>query len=664
MEQVTHSPFLQALGYAIINSLWQYALLWLVYVIIHSLCKLPAHQKYVSGLFLQIAGFTWFSGTFLFFYHEFSQIGNSYLYPQTPGSLEVSSSQAVTNSNLLLWVLQTEKLLPYLSIAYLALLLFLSLKWLQAYRYTQAVKTRGLQKIEVNWRLFVQQLSLQLGIKRNVFIFISEIVKTPLTIGFFKPVILIPLASINHLNTEQMEAVILHELAHIKRFDYITNLFLTLIEAILFFNPFMQLISGHIKRERENCCDDWVLQYEYNAASYATALLQIATCQASSKVVLALKATEDKQVLLLRIKRMIEKKDKSFFYYKHQLMALIVMTTVFSSLAYLSPAKKINNSASTSIHALQAIQPLAAKIENPLFNPVYFLIKPGNAVVIQRAETKTGAAIVLERTTNRNVEPPILKKTGEKTGLIPVRPIIDADVSYREAPDVEQKDIDYPLSRAIELARPITLLSKKNQAILQKHLARLAEVAVNEKKESTVREEQVRDEMETALQQIKELKLQIGAANLTFSFRNEVRNIKNENVVEEITGKNIDLKKELKLLARQIQKEIEEVKLQYNSLNQVNADFNLNFNVPGVSDPARAERSGSFSYEYHEKPRLIGAPAPLVNNCLCPKAKQKKTEAKPADDDTELTYETPVPAIERPMPKATIRAKKVYIIKI
>ena len=63
-----------------------------------------------------------------------------------------------------------------------------------------------------------------------------------------------------------MEAVILHEVAHIKRMDYVLNLVLAFIEAAMFFNPFTHLISFHVKRERENCCDDWVLQYEYNAA--------------------------------------------------------------------------------------------------------------------------------------------------------------------------------------------------------------------------------------------------------------------------------------------------------------------------------------------------------------------------------------------------------------
>ena len=134
----------------------------------------------------------------------------------------------------------------------------------------------------MDWKIFVKQVSYQLGIKKNVTIYLSELVTTPMTIGFLKPIILVPLASINHLSAEQIEAVLLHELAHIKRLDYLFNLFLSVAETILFFNPFSQLISKTIKKERENSCDDWVLQFKYNPSMYAEALLRIAYLQTSS----------------------------------------------------------------------------------------------------------------------------------------------------------------------------------------------------------------------------------------------------------------------------------------------------------------------------------------------------------------------------------------------
>jgi beta-lactamase regulating signal transducer with metallopeptidase domain len=377
MIQLTRSPFLQALGYAIINSLWQFALLWLIYFLVSSFFKLSSHKKYSAALLMQITGFVWFAGTLAFYYQQcLNETQTASDYFGNYSLMAISASAVSTKAKVFAWLIKAEQFLPYLSLAYLLLLVFLSLKWLHCYRFTQRIRQEGISKISVDWRLFVQKLSDQLGIRNNVKIFLSDKVKAPLTIGFLKPVILIPLASINHLNTEQMEAVILHELAHIKRFDYLINLLLSLIEATMFFNPFMQLLSRHIKRERENSCDDWVLQYEYNATNYATALLTIATLQ-TSRPSFAMNAAENKNALLIRVKRMIEKSEKSF-HYRHQLIALLFITTILSTIAWLSPENKRITTAKTDEFTAVKKEPLSAKVDNPLFNPGFFLAKENN----------------------------------------------------------------------------------------------------------------------------------------------------------------------------------------------------------------------------------------------------------------------------------------------
>src|SRR5690606_11885641 len=94
-------------------------------------------------------------------------------------------------------------------------------------------------------------------------------------IGYLKPVILVPLAAINHLSSQQMEAVLLHELAHIRRHDYLLNLIIRFIQSILYFNPFVNAMVKSIEREREKSCDDIVLQFQYDPHVYASALLTI-----------------------------------------------------------------------------------------------------------------------------------------------------------------------------------------------------------------------------------------------------------------------------------------------------------------------------------------------------------------------------------------------------
>lgn len=377
MVQVIQSTFLQALGTALISSLWQFALLWLVYAALHAVCKLSGNQKYSLGFLLQLTGFGWFVSTFYFHCLQTEVTGAAVLQAKGETFIAAGGNAAQVFFDSLT---RLQQYLPWLSLLYIALLSFFCLRWLRAYRYTQSVRTNGLQKADVKLRLFVKQICGQMQIKRSVAIYLSGIVTAPLTIGFFKPLILIPIASVNQLTTEQMEAVILHELAHIKRCDYVFNLCLALIEVTLFFNPFMHLISRHIKKERENCCDDWVLQYEYNAASYAHALLKIATFQ-SSFPALTLQAAGDKQQLLNRIKRMIEKKEKTLFYYRYQVSALLIITVVFGSLALFSPARRTNKADIVSLQP-QAYNLLAANENKSLF----LLPQPNKETLLRNSE--------------------------------------------------------------------------------------------------------------------------------------------------------------------------------------------------------------------------------------------------------------------------------------
>lgn len=380
MQHLFQSPFLQALGFAIANSLWQTALVWLVFVLLNSVLALNAANKYRLAVGAQIISFSWFIVTLQFYYSAYHDAPNS---PGVATILHDVSQGAGFQLQLISWMAKAELLLPYLSVAYLVLMLALCIHWCFGYRRTQTIRTNGTRKIAVDWRLFVQKTASQLSISRKVQILLSETIDTPLTIGFLKPLILIPVASINHLTTDQLEAVILHEMAHIKRHDYLVNIILSVVELSLFFNPFTQLLSKTIKKERENSCDDWVLQFQYNATTYAAALLQIAYLQ--SAPVLAMTAARDKKVLLGRVKRMIDQKENQFNY-RRQLLAFCLVTGLLSSIAWLNPdtphrqhtaiaVTPKTHIAQPSVRAV-TVEPMAVKVNNPLFNPAFFLSEP------------------------------------------------------------------------------------------------------------------------------------------------------------------------------------------------------------------------------------------------------------------------------------------------
>lgn len=383
MLPVFQSIFLQSLGYAIANSLWQMAILWLFYLLIISLTKPRASVKYSLAVILQSIGFIWFIITLFFYYSAYQE--------WTPVADGTGSGTITTvvppgtgfRSTILKLMIWAEQLLPYLSAAYLILMIFLSVKWVIGYRYTLQIRKEGLVKMPANWRVFVQDTAGQLGITREVRIFLSEKIASPLTIGFLKPLILVPVASINHLTVAQLEAILLHELAHIKRYDYLVNILLSVAEISLFFNPFTRLFSTHIRKERENSCDDWVLQFQYSASTYAEALLRMAQMQATPAFVMAAAGSHQHE-LLNRVKRMIGAHENRFTY-KKQLLSFLLVTGILSSVAWFHPTQskkttaetlpKVTNSSVNRVREVQpvAIEPMAVKVTNPLFNPAFFL---------------------------------------------------------------------------------------------------------------------------------------------------------------------------------------------------------------------------------------------------------------------------------------------------
>jgi hypothetical protein len=189
-------------------------------------------------------------------------------------------------------------------VVYLVLLLFYITQFVRAHRYCRQLRRTGLEKIDATARVYVEQMRRLLGIRKPVAIWISSLIESPVTIGFLKPVILVPAATLNHLTTEQLEAVLLHELAHIKRYDYLLHFILQCIQTILFFNPFVRLLAREAAQQREYSCDDWVLQFRFCPHTYATALLQLEQLRPVVAAV-AMPAKGGQQHLLHRIRRMM-----------------------------------------------------------------------------------------------------------------------------------------------------------------------------------------------------------------------------------------------------------------------------------------------------------------------------------------------------------------------
>ncbi len=121
----------------------------------------------------------------------------------------------------------------------------------------------------------VARLARRMGVDRPLRVLISTLSESPSVAGWLRPVILVPAATLLNLSTEQLETVLAHELAHIRRHDYLVNLLQSLAETLLFYHPAIWWTSSRIREERELCCDDLVVEVCGDSVGYARALARL-----------------------------------------------------------------------------------------------------------------------------------------------------------------------------------------------------------------------------------------------------------------------------------------------------------------------------------------------------------------------------------------------------
>jgi uncharacterized protein (TIGR03435 family) len=125
------------------------------------------------------------------------------------------------------------------------------------------------------WQEILGELGTRIGFSRPVRLLVSALVQVPTVVGWLRPVVLVPVGALSGLPAEYLEALLLHELAHIRRYDYLVNLLQRVAEAMLFYNPAVWWVSGQIRSERELCCDDVAVSVSGDVLTYARALAQL-----------------------------------------------------------------------------------------------------------------------------------------------------------------------------------------------------------------------------------------------------------------------------------------------------------------------------------------------------------------------------------------------------
>jgi len=165
--------------------------------------------------------------------------------------------------------------MPWLDAMWLLGVLCLSARTVGGWWLIQRLRQTSLPRVPAPVRESFARLSLRFGIKRPVDLRISGRISSPLAMGILRSMVLLPASALTSLTPEQLEVVLAHELAHIRRADYLWNMLQTMIETLFFFHPAVWWVSRNLRQQRELCCDDAALACCSDPLIYATALLRL-----------------------------------------------------------------------------------------------------------------------------------------------------------------------------------------------------------------------------------------------------------------------------------------------------------------------------------------------------------------------------------------------------
>jgi beta-lactamase regulating signal transducer with metallopeptidase domain len=268
---IATSDLMQTLAWSLLHFLWQGAAIAAVAAAVMYVLRSPSARYLVgiSALVLMLASFA----------ITFSLISGA---PNAAESLGVTGTPAAAASSTLeAAAIYSGESAPTISSAdsvawiargWLAGVFLFALRIAFGLMVLEQLRRRNLVALPEALLVRFRILQHRLGIRRAIGYFECHQLRVPAVIGFLRPVVLLPVRALTGLSVEQLEAVVAHELGHIKRFDVAVNFFQVIAESLFFFHPAVWWLNRRIRADREDCCDDVAIAASGSTAGYARAL--------------------------------------------------------------------------------------------------------------------------------------------------------------------------------------------------------------------------------------------------------------------------------------------------------------------------------------------------------------------------------------------------------
>lgn len=362
LTQYFSDTFLYALGWTMIHSLWQGTLIAVLLALaMMQLEKRSAKIRYEVACSFLFMTFIISLATFIFYLEA------GYETAQTVIAISgTSGSTALTlpgnETSAFQQIMET--LTTYFD-GHLSLIvniwglgfIFFTLRMAGGLFHLRKLRRQETFSANTMWQRKFQELLHRVPLQRPVQLLESGLVKVPLMLGHLKPLILIPVCTINSLTEEEAEAILAHELAHIIRQDFLINLFFTFVETLFYYHPGVWLMAATIRSERENCCDDIALKLCKNPVNYARALYKLEEAHRTNRLPgLALSFSGNKKQLLHRVRRILNKKqNKNNVMEKLTATGFLMITIVLLSIGATTPLDRVatHRTLTTTIKTLE-----------------------------------------------------------------------------------------------------------------------------------------------------------------------------------------------------------------------------------------------------------------------------------------------------------------------
>lgn len=297
LNQWMQSDWLKALGWTFVHSLWQIAIIGLMlYIILRLIPRRSAHIRYtIATMAIWLVVISALS-TFLIMLPDTKQITEV-----TGRVVLMKDSQVLSlNDHVSIWM---ESHMPMMLTVWLGGVMILMVRLLFSLGWVSHMRSTASLSLEIQQSLddIVQRLQLKIKPVASE----SNYVSSPVTIGHLKPLILFPIGIVNQLTPGEVEAILTHELAHIVRRDYLSNLIQSFIETLFYYHPVTWWISSVVREERENRADDLAVSWCGDHLGYAKALMTVEEMQVDQKSALTIGFASRKGVMLARIQRIL-----------------------------------------------------------------------------------------------------------------------------------------------------------------------------------------------------------------------------------------------------------------------------------------------------------------------------------------------------------------------